>query len=639
MYDTPGGRIAGEAAFSTQPGRVSMKSPVSYRSLFLVVLFAVAGLAQTYQLSASDVDGRNGEMVYRESGVLGIKGDSKNGTVWDGNAWFDNFPGPNGTYRVYFHVVIEADGDPQYELSAGGNTLKKGRYPFLNGSVECSKSTGNHTIDCGEHTIAANSKINVWCKSVYYDKVYDCYGEYHGAYGRWKSIEFVLVSQDEDDTPPSVPGNVRQTGSTNSSIDVSWDASSDAESGINGYKVYLDGAEAASTSSTSAALTGLTRNTSYSVQVSAVNGSGLESAKSSAVTMSTADESAPNNTLFIRASDGFLSEGMTVSDNAGGALTGSPVYGVTGSTSAPSQDHSRVELTVTIPTATEWYAWGRFSFQSGTANSFWISVDGGSANRFGNGEHALGSWHWEGYMEEGGVSLGTLGQGEHTITIVTREPAAENLLDILCLSPSASYTPTDQDVEYTEIEREMVRVASPTSGSFADGQTMNIQWTADERIQNVDISLSTDGGTSWENISGSSIYRDESDWGSFAWTVAAPTSSDQCVIRVAKYEFTDPYEAGYSELFAISGGSTAKSDLSGRRFRKRACTIVGAGLRLRAAEGASVSLVDASGTVHWRATAERRSLAIPRAIADGVYFVVVRSHDVRSVHRVLLRKH
>ncbi len=610
-----------------------------YRAALCAFLLTAAGAAETHLLKASDIDGRDGKMVYRETGVLGIKGDSNNGSVWDGNAWFDAFPGTTGKYRIKFNVVIEADGDPQYEVSAGGHTIKSGRYPLLNGKIECSTSSGNHTIDCGEHTITAGDKINVWCKSVYYDKVRDCYGSYHGAYGRWKSIEFTLIEaqNNDDDTPPSVPGNVRQTGSTNSSVELAWDASSDAESGVDEYNVYLDGAMKLSTSSTAATITGLDRDASYSVQVSAVNGKALESAKSDAVTMNTANETAPENTLFFRARDGFLLQGMTAIEH-GGALTGEAVYGETGSTDGLTEDHSRVEYRISIPAAGEWHAWGRFFFESGSGNSFWISVDGGDAQRFGNGEHALGQWHWEGYMEEGGVSLGSLNEGDHTITITAREPDDQSLLDIVCLSPSSSYVPEDQDVAYTDIEREMVRVSSPArGGSYEAGETMSIQWIADERIHNVDISVTADNGKNWRTISDQSIYRSDNNWGNFAWSVDVTQPSEECFIRVAKYEFTQIWETGISEMFSIAGVATVNSRIPRSRDRTPSATAVGTRILIDAARNAVVTLTDASGAILHAGGADGGGVIIPCDLARGVYFIHIQSPGRSAMYPIFIR--
>ncbi|MGY0020750.1 chitinase [Streptomyces sp. cg35] len=82
---------------------------------------------------------------------------------------------------------------------------------------------------------------------------------------------------------PGVPAGLAAGATTSSSVDLSWTPVSTAT----GYNVYRDGTKVASVSGSSATVTGLTANTSYSFQVSATNAAG-ESAKSAAVTAKTA---------------------------------------------------------------------------------------------------------------------------------------------------------------------------------------------------------------------------------------------------------------------------------------------------------------------------------------------------------------
>ncbi|MFJ3333910.1 chitinase [Streptomyces sp. NPDC086766] len=82
---------------------------------------------------------------------------------------------------------------------------------------------------------------------------------------------------------PSAPGGLAVTGTTSSSVSLSWNS----VPGATGYHVYRDGTEAAAVTGTSATATGLSAATSYSFQVTAANAAG-ESAKSAAVTGTTA---------------------------------------------------------------------------------------------------------------------------------------------------------------------------------------------------------------------------------------------------------------------------------------------------------------------------------------------------------------
>jgi len=83
-------------------------------------------------------------------------------------------------------------------------------------------------------------------------------------------------------TTPPVPAGLTVTGSTCTSVSLSWSAST----GATGYRVYRGSTLAASVTSTNAAVTGLSASTAYSFRVSAVNAAG-ESAQSGAVNATT----------------------------------------------------------------------------------------------------------------------------------------------------------------------------------------------------------------------------------------------------------------------------------------------------------------------------------------------------------------
>ncbi|WP_333741292.1 chitinase [Streptomyces sp. IBSBF 2806] len=84
-------------------------------------------------------------------------------------------------------------------------------------------------------------------------------------------------------TVPSTPGGLAVSGTTSSSVALSWNA----VSGATGYSVYRGGTKATTVTGTSATVTGLTASTAYTFQVTATNAAG-ESAKSAPVTGTTA---------------------------------------------------------------------------------------------------------------------------------------------------------------------------------------------------------------------------------------------------------------------------------------------------------------------------------------------------------------
>jgi polysaccharide biosynthesis protein PslG len=89
-----------------------------------------------------------------------------------------------------------------------------------------------------------------------------------------------------DTQPPSAPQNLMATGATQTSISVSWSASTD-NVGVGGYHLYRAGAKVDSTTATSYTFGGLSCGTSHTLAVEAHDAAGNRSA-ASAITASTA---------------------------------------------------------------------------------------------------------------------------------------------------------------------------------------------------------------------------------------------------------------------------------------------------------------------------------------------------------------
>src|SRR5579859_6237477 len=85
-------------------------------------------------------------------------------------------------------------------------------------------------------------------------------------------------------TPPAAPTGLTVTGTTASSVSLSWTAPSGP---VSGYLVFENGSQAASVTGTSATITGLAASTTYSFTVAATNSAG-QSPKSTAVSATTA---------------------------------------------------------------------------------------------------------------------------------------------------------------------------------------------------------------------------------------------------------------------------------------------------------------------------------------------------------------
>ncbi|WP_049572203.1 carbohydrate-binding protein [Nonomuraea sp. SBT364] len=91
-----------------------------------------------------------------------------------------------------------------------------------------------------------------------------------------------------DTQAPSVPGNLRSTGVTSTSVSLAWNASTD-NVGVSGYDVYRGGTLVTTATGTSFTDTGRTPNTAYTYTVRARDAAGNVSAASGAVTATTSD--------------------------------------------------------------------------------------------------------------------------------------------------------------------------------------------------------------------------------------------------------------------------------------------------------------------------------------------------------------
>jgi fibronectin type 3 domain-containing protein len=100
------------------------------------------------------------------------------------------------------------------------------------------------------------------------------------------SNEISVVAGASDTTAPSTPTNLVAAGTTSTSTNLTWTASTD-NIGVAGYDVVRGGTTVATVTGTSYAATGLTPSTAYTFQVKARDAAGNLSAASNTVTVTT----------------------------------------------------------------------------------------------------------------------------------------------------------------------------------------------------------------------------------------------------------------------------------------------------------------------------------------------------------------
>ena len=139
----------------------------------------------------------------------------------------------------------------------------------------------------------------------------------------------LAVTSPTDMTAPAAPTGVAKTSSTQTSLSLSWAASSD-NVGTTGYTVYVNGVASSAASGTSRTVSGLSCGSSYTVGVDAYDAAGNHSAQSS-TTMSTSacpDTTAPstptNLTKTASTPTSLALSWTTSTDNVG--VTGYTLY-------------------------------------------------------------------------------------------------------------------------------------------------------------------------------------------------------------------------------------------------------------------------------------------------------------------------
>ncbi|MFG1976965.1 fibronectin type III domain-containing protein [Nonomuraea fuscirosea] len=172
---------------------------------------------------------------------------------------------PAGATTVTFQVRISTEGNPN-------NPQQYDPFIFLVGATELYRRAGE--VDWHQPgTYALNGATQVTFR-YFRDNT-----QGGGSNAIWiDDITFHIP----DATPPSVPGNLHVTAQTGTSASVEWDASADAESGVAGYGLYLDGVkQGGDQAGLSYTFSPLTAGQTYLFEVDAVNGDGARSARAS----------------------------------------------------------------------------------------------------------------------------------------------------------------------------------------------------------------------------------------------------------------------------------------------------------------------------------------------------------------------
>ena len=226
---------------------------------------------------------------------------------------------PNDTTAPNAPTGVAKTSSTQTSLSLSwaastDNVGTTGYTVYVNGTASSAASATSRTVSglsCGStYTIGVDA--------------YDAAGN-HSA----QTSTTMSTSACPDTTAPSTPTNLTKTGSTQTSLALSWSASTD-NVGVTGYTLYVNGAQVGTTTGTSMSAAGLTCGTTYTVAVDAFDAAGNHSGKASmsASTAACSDTTAPSTPTNLQRSSSTLTS-MALSwsastDNVG--VTGYTLY-------------------------------------------------------------------------------------------------------------------------------------------------------------------------------------------------------------------------------------------------------------------------------------------------------------------------
>ncbi|MFB4277597.1 glycosyl hydrolase family 18 protein [Nonomuraea sp. MTCD27] len=221
-----------------------------------------------------------------------------------------------------------------------------------------------------------------------------------------------------DTAAPTVPGNLRSTGVTNTSVSLAWNASTDNVA-VTGYEIYRGGTLVTTVTGTTHTDTGLTANTAYTYTVRARDAAGNRSANSNTVSATTTgggtDTAAPTVPGNLR-STGVTNTSVTLAWNASTdnvAVTGYEIYrGGTLVTTVTGTTHTDTGLTANTAYTYTVRARDAAGNRSANSNSVSATTTGGTG---GGGNKVLGYF----------VQWGVYQRGYHVKNIDTSGSAAK----------------------------------------------------------------------------------------------------------------------------------------------------------------------------------------------------------------------
>uniref|UniRef100_UPI00404B6343 GEVED domain-containing protein n=1 Tax=Gelidibacter sp. TaxID=2018083 RepID=UPI00404B6343 len=199
---------------------------------------------------------------------------------------------PTWTGAVYaegYSVWIDYNGD--------GDFTDAGEQVWTRAATNTTPVSGSFTVPAGATDGATRMRV-----SMKYNAIPTACETF--TYGEVEDYSVVIQGAGPDVTAPSAPTNLTASGTTQTTTNLSWNASTD-NVGVTGYDVYRGATLIASVTGTTYQATGLTASTTYTFSVRAKDAAGNISSSSNTVnvtTLSPPDTQAPSAPTNLTAS-------------------------------------------------------------------------------------------------------------------------------------------------------------------------------------------------------------------------------------------------------------------------------------------------------------------------------------------------
>jgi chitodextrinase len=290
--------------------------------------YNVAGLtaSTTYNMEVSAIDAAGNESGRAAINVTTLpvaycnaKGNNSN------NEWiqsvslgsFSNDSGNNGGYGNFTTQTINVAPGQSYNmtLTPGFSGASYNEYWLIwidynkdgdftdVGEVAFNPGNGSNSTVSASITIPANATGNTRMRiAMRWNSSPSSCGTF--PYGEVEDYTISFDGSGGDTQAPSTPGNLTASNTTQTSTQLSWNASTD-NVGVTGYRVYVDGNLAGTTASLNYNVAGLTAGTTYNMEVSAIDAAGNESVRASinVTTPNSSDTQAPSTPGNLTASN------------------------------------------------------------------------------------------------------------------------------------------------------------------------------------------------------------------------------------------------------------------------------------------------------------------------------------------------